>query len=840
MRGGTAIDRPRLGAALDDAVTRAPVTLVSAPAGYGKTTLVRGWAVGRAGVAWLDVDASVARPLALFRAVASSVAGQVEPDAAGRLSQLARDAAREGSVPWADLLDGLVAALDDTCDPVVLVLDDAHRLGLDEPNVLAHLVRIRHPALRLVLLARHDPPLALHRLRLDGALAEIRADELALTTDEVAALLHAEALTPSEDDARALGRATQGWPAAVRLAALALSGRAGTREITAPAEEGETLVGYLSEQVLDLLPDDVAAFVLDATTSDRVTGPLAASLVGDDGARLLGECVHLAVFLDTDGSVGDDPAYRWQSVFARHVRALRRRTDPARSRDLHTRAARYWAPHDPRSAVEHAVAGSDVDLAARIVIDRSWELMAAGELDTLSDLAGASAASDRHRTDLLLIRAAGAYAGADLATGDALLAWVPRETAAVVPRALVELVAVPARPDDDAVRRASELLAGPVHLDPATRAALLLHLGRARGGTDPDGAAAELLREAERAAATAGLPVIELAAAAERSLAMAASAPGHADLAAVAAVERATRSAHGSASFLAPAHLARGLHAFWRDDLGLARELLTLARDASARDATHAVAAAVLQMTADLQGDGAALSSGVGSGWPTLDTLVHAHRLATKGDLGAAVHTVREMPDGPRLPIVSVWEAEYLRRGGLADAASRALRSAQTPEGGHLAVAAGLTWVLLALDAGRPSDAHRGLELAITRAASIGSIRPFLERAHDLAAPLAAHLTRGTAHEAFVVEVLARAEATGAPRPATPWDLTERERLVLSFLRSSMTAAEIAVSLSITLNTVKTHQRAIYRKLGATGRREALRLAESRGLLTPATGIALG
>ncbi|WP_146840488.1 helix-turn-helix transcriptional regulator, partial [Cellulomonas hominis] len=129
-----------------------------------------------------------------------------------------------------------------------------------------------------------------------------------------------------------------------------------------------------------------------------------------------------------------------------------------------------------------------------------------------------------------------------------------------------------------------------------------------------------------------------------------------------------------------------------------------------------------------------------------------------------------------------------------------------------------------------PAAAHGALETALDAAAEQGVVRPLRDRAAELHPLLSEHLEWGSAHEALVARLLVAEEVAPAPR-ASAWDLTPRERDVLACLRSSLTSDEIAASLFLSINTVKTHMRAIYRKLGVDGRRAAVRVAVQRGLL---------
>jgi LuxR family maltose regulon positive regulatory protein len=143
-----------------------------------------------------------------------------------------------------------------------------------------------------------------------------------------------------------------------------------------------------------------------------------------------------------------------------------------------------------------------------------------------------------------------------------------------------------------------------------------------------------------------------------------------------------------------------------------------------------------------------------------------------------------------------------------------------------------LTEALLAQAAGDEAQVHERIEHAVSRAEPQAVLRPFTERRDELAGLLIRHAVWGTSHESFIAARMAR-HADGPPqlRTRSYWTLTDREREVLAYMRSVMTAAEIAEALYISVNTVKTHERSIYRKLGAAGRRDALKTAAERGIV---------
>jgi LuxR family maltose regulon positive regulatory protein len=204
-----------------------------------------------------------------------------------------------------------------------------------------------------------------------------------------------------------------------------------------------------------------------------------------------------------------------------------------------------------------------------------------------------------------------------------------------------------------------------------------------------------------------------------------------------------------------------------------------------------------------------------------------------KGDLAGALEMVQPLGAGGHGALADTLLAELLRRGTEFTAAQSCAESLADRRGNsYIDTRLSLTEALLAHRTGDTAAAHERLEHAVRRAEPQSVLRPFAERREELADLLVQHAVWGTAHESFIAALMAR-DAQGETRLRTQsyWNLTEREREVLAYMRSIMTAAEIAEALYISVNTVKTHERSIYRKLGAGSRRDALKTAAKRGIV---------
>jgi LuxR family maltose regulon positive regulatory protein len=291
------LPRPRLLERLEEGLARG-LLLVCAPAGFGKTTLLAGWAHGgRRPVAWLSLDAGDNDPARFWRHVAAAV-DRVRPDLAEPLLPLLDPAAPPS-------YEGLVAALINrlAAQPgeLPLVLDDYHLI--DAPTVhasLGLLLEQRPPGLRLVLASRADPPLPLARLRARGQLAELRERDLRFTPEEAGGVLAAAVGTGLPEGAvAALTQRTEGWVAGLQLAALSLRGQPDVAGFVAGFSGSHRYVlDYLAEEVLDRQPQPVRDFLLATSILERLSGELCDAVTGgSDGQRMLEQVERANLFL---------------------------------------------------------------------------------------------------------------------------------------------------------------------------------------------------------------------------------------------------------------------------------------------------------------------------------------------------------------------------------------------------------------------------------------------------------------------------------------------------------------------------------------------------------------
>ena len=374
------VDRPRVRRVLD-AGRDASLTLVAAPAGYGKTTAVRTWCAGvDAALAWVGLDTADNDPVLLWRYVATAV-DRVQPG-------LGRAALRrlnlEGS-PVEAAVDELLNAIAGLRRDLVIVLDDLHAVTSREcletiDYALAHLPANTH----VVLVTRVNPSLSLARLRAGGALAEVRQAELAFTPAEAHELLvelgHLE-LAAEEIDV--LVERTEGWPAALVLAWLWLRNvEDPARAVRAFGGDHRFVADYLSSEVLRSLDSDQLAFLQGAAVLGSFTAELCDGVLGRaDSAARLGELEQSNLFV-LRSEHGD--WFRMHPLFAEYAIAQLAVREPGEPARIHQRAAEWLRAHGlPVEAVRHAAAAGDHELVAQLLARYHLTLIRAGASRTL-------------------------------------------------------------------------------------------------------------------------------------------------------------------------------------------------------------------------------------------------------------------------------------------------------------------------------------------------------------------------------------------------------------------------------------------------------------------------
>jgi LuxR family transcriptional regulator, maltose regulon positive regulatory protein len=767
----------------------------------------------------------------------------------------------------------LVSGLAELPTPVVLVLDDLQDItdaALLEG--LEFLVRHAPPQLRLVLATRVDPSLPLQRLRLSGQLVQVRAADLAFTVAEVAELLATCEDQPplSEDDLALLQARTEGWTAGLRLAALSLKGHPDPhRFVTEFAGDDKSVADYLTMEVLDRQPKEMRSFLLRTCIVDELNGNLADALTGGhDGESMLARLERANGFVTTVGS--GRSAYRYHRLFAELLRYELRREAPTQVGELHRRASGWYAARGLTvHAIQHALMAKDWRNAADLMAKHGPSLVLGGDAATLHELVGRLPAElVQPDPELALLGAVDRIVRGDPDAAAAHLLAASRQAEllseerrgrfalllAIVNTALAWQVG-----DVDQVLVAGEEALG-LHPQVANdgggdgaRAITLSTVGAAAlwaGHLD----GAELhLREGLAVAVRAGLASQQFACLSQLALVHAMRGELNEALrcgtnaAEIAADQNCSSSVLGAGGYLALAWVH-----YYRDDLGEATRYADQAAAASGvgwQPMTFGVAilrARLRRARGDLAG--------------SLDTVAAVRRdlmgcrgstylwrwlLLTEAELRSAAgqpqsaSAIRKSLDerGPLAGGEAVVLARlHLAEGDPAGAAATLASLDGSAPGGFMMVPAEVS-LLDALASDALADHDRAatlLERALSLAEDGGLRRSFLDAGAPARSLLARYRQRVPTSWSYLDELLqASAESAQVmvPTPRLIEHLTEREHTVLRYLPSLMTYEEIAADLCVSLNTIKTHAYGIFRKLGVTGRRQAVRTARELHLL---------
>jgi LuxR family transcriptional regulator, maltose regulon positive regulatory protein len=871
---GGVVSRPRLFGRLG---AQARVVVVAAPPGSGKTVLLRSW-ISWAGVAgcaaWVPAGRGERDPQRFWLSVLAALR-QTGPGAA-LVRELTAAPDLDGWVITERLLKDL-APLD---DPLWLVVDDVHELGPEALGQLELLIMRAPPALRFVLAARHDVRLGLHRLRLEGELAEIREPDLRFTTAEAEELFAAAGV--DLPDPALLVERTEGWAAGLRLAALWLAGHEDPGRLAAGFSGTErTVAEYLLAEVLDRQTEQVRRLLLRTSILERVNGELAGLLTGDGGGeRVLQDLEAANAFV-----VALDPArswFRYHPLFADLLQLELRRTEPDQVAGLHRAAASWLAGRGyPVEAVRHAQAARDWDLAGWVLAGHWPALYLDGRAAVIHELlAGFPAEQLVADAELAAVAAGDELARGSLEAAERYLGLAERASApdgqagqAQLLLGMVRLLLARQRGDPQAVaeqaRRLQALAEAPetaqAGLGQELRALALISLGSIEYWVARFEEAERHLEHGVALARRIGRPYLEFTGLAYQ--AAIAFFPSFA-----LAVERGRQAAelaerHGwtgePAAGLASAIVARVL--IWRGRLEEAEPWIQRAERILRAEAEPAAGLliraqrGVLELARGRDADALAAFQAADQLAARLaepNPIVHRNR-------SYLVQTLVRLGEIERAEQALAGLADQDRDSGQMRIGLAALRLAQ--EKPHAAAAA----LAPVLDGSAPVPGLAGrvqafLLEAIARDAlgDEGAAASALERALDVAEPdgvltmfllhpmpglLQRQARQRTAHAALIADILSLlAGRRSAPPPAGPQPplepLSDSEIRVLRYLPTNLTGPEIAGELYVSHNTVRTHIRHVYAKLGTHTRAEAVARARVLGLLaaSPLRGQAMG
>jgi LuxR family maltose regulon positive regulatory protein len=874
---------------LDDGLA-GELTLVCAPAGSGKTSLLADWSQRRAGlVAWLALDAGDNDPVRFWRYTLAAL-DRVRPGVAERVSPLLGPPAPASFEGLATAVLNELSAAD---DDVVLVLDDYHLIEAQAVHASLQFLVDHQPAgLHMVLASRADPQLPLARLRVRGRLTELRASELMFTVDEAAALLGEVAASELRDDTvEALVARTEGWAAGLQLAALSLPAQPDVAGFVESFSGSHRYVlDYLSEEVLDQQPEAVRAFLLETSALDRLSGPLCDAVTGrTDGQAMLEAIERANLFLVPLDEVRG--WWRYHHLFADLLRARLHQQQPERARELHRNAASWHEEHGQADdAIRHALAAHDTTKAARLVEEHIEALYVSSEEATAQRwLAALPPELVDSRPRLLLAQVRAALLSGDVQAGQDLVAAAERAFAHGADE-----------PHQPSVGRAASRANIPARLalahariaylrgdpDKTTEHAsrILAEIGEDEWTLDTlarwNLTAAEWLRgrlsEAERGfASTVGRwsAAGNFAVAADVSwyLGQVQRAKGRLD-AALATHQHTLDVAEAShrvrPPYLGGAHMGIAQVAYQRNELDTALQHLaegvTLCRQL-ADTQPLATGLATLAWIRHIEGNAAGSldaideAERVAPGHAVADLLdpVPAQRarlLLAHGDVAAAARWTEErglMPDDepsyPREPAYLLLACVLLAQDRPDQALKildqlRAAAMAQNRTGNLIEIQAVRALGLAAL--GDDDGALATLAETLTLAHPQGYVRVFVDEGPAMGALIGQLIRaqRATVPGDYVGRLVRAFEHDMARRPSgerpTPavvaglvTALSDRELEVLHLLAAGKQNQDIAAELHMALNTVKKHATHIFEKLGATNRTEATARAREFGLL---------
>ena len=847
------VRRRRLAEMLDVGVRR-PVTLVCAGPGWGKSTLVASWAEARVTsgpIAWLTLGPQHNDPRAFWSdfVMALRMAGAVP---CGNPLQDLDLGARADRREVAQVLGGLHAL----SAPVVLVLDDFHEV--DDARVidgLTGLLRDPPPALRLVLIARAEPVLPLHRYRAFGDLIEIRARHLAFRAPEAAELPAVSSRRlPVEELAELLDR-TEGWVVGLQLLA-ASRGALDSGEVRAASD-------YLLREVVGTLPAKTRQFLVRVSVPEELCGPLADALAGEPHSRRLLERLEAANAFVV--RIEERPGwYRFHPLLREallHQLALDR---PGAEAELHLLAAQWFAGEGAIfEAMRHAAEARDWHYLGRLAVERAMVRVLSGDQVTLVDLLRRIPAEQHAGSaELALCGAAVRYTSGDRGGVGGLLrlarslagrlARIPSATDVTL--RLMEAGVQHWRIGDmpGLVAKSSEILGilTAYRLDELPsllhyRAIALNEKGAGLLWLDRADEADRYLWAASTAARGVGSTATEVNALAHLGLLV--FLQGSVSEAAEyvsAALDLARRYGFEASAQASVSYLTSALIQLERDRVNEAQGALRQALHAGGEEpaAAPAMVAAVVRAHMLLAaGDPAAARAVLRQAReaapatlvaPVLDRWLLLVESEADLALGSSREVVgrydRDSPHGVLTPSEQVCLARALLAAGDHAAAERLLARVRESTDHVAAVTA---WIATAFAADTDGHGNRSID-ALSRAVQIaereGIRRPF--RRVDQRR-LGVLLDRRRWVEEHTAPAVVPPEL-GAEAPAGVLDvLSERERDVLRYLPTVLTAGEIAGNLNISINTVKAHMRSIYRKLGAARRREAVVRARQLGLL---------
>jgi LuxR family transcriptional regulator, maltose regulon positive regulatory protein len=865
------IQREELLASLDRA-TAAAVTLISGPAGSGKTSLLRAWADGpgqqyRLAVVQVRRDQRDSQQfwLAVLSAIRAASGTPGEGEQLAATPDFNEEAVRER----------VLSELAEHRDRTFLVIDDLHELASPETlTQLTPLLQKLPSQVHAILATRRDLPLRLHKLRLAGELAEIRAADLRFTEGETRQFLETWGIVLSEAGVAKLHQRTEGWAAGLRLAAFSLATSPDPERFVAEfSGSTRTVAEYLLAEMLDCQPAEVQQLLLRTSLLDRVNGELADVLTGQPGSE--------GILLDLEDAnafvVSLDPGrtwFRYHQLFAELLRLELRRRLPGQLPALHRLAAKWLNEHgEIVDAIRHTQAAGDWPEAVRLLADHSFGMTLDGQAQTIESLLRAfppGAVADG--PDLPLARATSDLALGHLDEAAAQLTVAETAIAATSPDRKHRLEVAAAALRLSLARKRGHLagvvdqvrfLASPVSgqsgediaLDSDLRAVALMNLGVVEAWSLGNQDSERHLQEGADLARRIGRPYLEVACLAELAFASKIEPFATTQRRCREAIALAEQHGWGAEPVITPAlvnlagaliwtgefdegdrWLRRAARALETDNGPLIRLLLHMGRGellSGRRREREALAEyrAAERLQAQLEGSHALM--------PQLTSW----RLATQARLGLlkeARASLTALDDGlaGSGEISNARAAICLAEGNpaAAVAAVQDVLNGTAPVIGYVTVVeANLLAALAHRELGDQRAACAATECALALAEADRLVLPFaMTGSLELLEAMPRHETAHAALLAGILDVMHGSPASPGSEswPAEIERLSPSELRVLRYLPTNLSRPQIASELSVSVHTVNTHVRSIYAKLKAQDRSSAVQRARAMRLLS--------
>jgi LuxR family maltose regulon positive regulatory protein len=867
------IQRGELLAALDHAA-EAKVTVISAPAGSGKSSLLRAWADGpgqsyRLAVVQVRRDQQDSQQfwLAVLRAIRQAAG------APGDGEQLAATPDFNRAV----IADRVRAELAEHRDRTFLIIDDLHELTA--PDALTQLTQLLGELpghVHAILATRRDLPLRLHKLRLAGELTDIRAAHLRFTEHETRQFLAASGITLSAAGAGRLHQRTEGWAAGLRLAAMSLASSRDPEKFVAEfSGSSRTVAEYLLAEMLERQPAGVQRLLLRTALLDRVNGELGDLLTGHTGSERilldLEDANAFVVSLNPDRSW-----FRYHHLFADLLRLELRRRFPEELPALHRLAAGWLADHgEIADAVRHTQAAGDWPGAARLLADHSFSLTLDGQAQTIGSLLRAfPPGAVTEGPDIPLARATSEtarghleVAAAHLAVAETAIASAPpgRRHRLEVAVAALKLSLARKRGHLAGVVEQVSFLAAPVTgqsdediaLDSDLHAVALMNLGIVEAWSLGNQDSQQHLREGAELARKIGRPYLEVACLAELAFASKIEPFATTRQRCREAIALAEQHGWGAEPSISPAlvNLAGALiwtGEFDEGDYWLQRTTRALATDTGPRIRLllHLCTGMLLSgrrrpREALTEYDAAERMQAQLTGSHALAGQLACWKLAALARLGQP---------GPARSWLAALDAGLAATGEISNARAAICLAEGNPAAALAAAQGVLTGAAPAIGYVTVVEAHllaalAHRELGDQRAATAAIERALaLAEADRLVLPFAATCSpelleavprHETAHAALLTDILDIMRGSSVPpgheaATAETGELSPSELRVLRYLPTNLSRPEIASELSVSVNTVNTHIRNIYAKLAAQDRSSAVQRAREMRLLSAA------